>query len=156
MNENEWRTLCEAVGETAWLRDPRFITEQARRDNREALAMLLGALFQQRSAQSWEDLLQAKDVPCVVADGTWPDFLFGDGHGGQDQFTVQFEFPEVGKVTQSGMGVNLLSTPGRIGVPQTLGASTRSILQELGYASQDIDELKQRGVVHWATSDGPV
>jgi crotonobetainyl-CoA:carnitine CoA-transferase CaiB-like acyl-CoA transferase len=46
----------------------------------------------------------------------------------------------------SGTKVALLKTPGRVGAPQTLGASTRKVLAELGYSPDEIEDLRSRGV----------
>ncbi len=147
--DGEWSAFCDAVGQPAWRDDPRFSTKEARQTNGKAIVALLEPLFQERDAQEWEALLQAKDVACALASGRWADFLFDDWDGESAQRTTAFSYPGVGGVLQSGASVNLLSTPGKIGVLEPLGTHTRPILEDLGYSADDIDDLKANNVVNW-------
>jgi len=150
LTEGEWSAFCDAVGRTDLKADPRFATKEARAANREALAAVLEPLFQERTAPEWEGLLQARDVACAVADGTWPDFLFNDWDGGNEQARTTFTYPGMGRIHETGNNVDLRKTPGRVGVCQTLGASTQAVLTELGYTAEGIEDMKQRKVITWA------
>jgi crotonobetainyl-CoA:carnitine CoA-transferase CaiB-like acyl-CoA transferase len=149
LSDGEWSAFCNAVGQPAWRDDPRFGTKEARQANGKAIVALLEPLFQERDAQEWEALLQAKDVACAVASGRWPDFLFDDWDGESAQRTTAFSYPGVGGVIQSGMNVHLLSTPGKVGVLEPLGTHCRPILEDLGYSAGEIDDLKANNVVNW-------
>jgi len=142
----EWEALCRATGRVE-LADPRFEGEDGRSANGAELAEVLGELFAERDAGTWEDELVAAGVPCVRADGTWPDVLFGDRGPGRDQFTVPFDHPGIGRVEQAGAPVDLARTPARIGRPQVVGESTCSVLAELGYSADEIAALQADGVV---------
>ena len=105
-------------------------------------------MLKERTAQEWEELLQAEDVACAVASGAWPDFLLDDWDGRYDQDITTYSYPGlVDCMQQTGMHVDLLETPGKVGVPEPLGASTRAILEELGYGPGQIDALKARNVI---------
>ena len=147
LTDEEWSAFCEAVGRHAWQDDARFGSKEARKANKEALVALLEPLFQERTAREWEELLQARDIACAVASGLWSDFLFDEWDGGNDQYVYTFSYPGVGQVLQTGMNVDLLKTPGEVGVCQPLGASTRAVLAELGYSPEEIEDLKARKVV---------
>ncbi len=47
------------------------------------------------------------------------------------------------------MKVSLLKTPGRIGAPQILGESTREVLAELGYNSDQVEDLRASNLIAW-------
>jgi crotonobetainyl-CoA:carnitine CoA-transferase CaiB-like acyl-CoA transferase len=149
LRDREWSAFCEAVGHPEWRADPRFSTDDERMAHKGELVGLLEPLFRERTAQEWEELLQARDVACAVASGRWPDFLFDDWDGGQPQSIVEYSYPGIGQMRHSGMKVSLLKTPGKIGPPQILGESTRAVLAELGYSSDQIDDLKARNLVAW-------
>ena len=59
-------------------------------------------------------------------------------------------YPVVGAGRQPGQNVELLKTPGTVGVCQMLGASTQALLAEIGYAPAQIEELRDRKIVAWA------
>lgn len=57
--------LCNAIGHPEWLKEPRFATVQARRENWDELMALIGAWTQERSAKECEEFLNAAGVPCT-------------------------------------------------------------------------------------------
>ena len=148
LTDEEWSAFCEAVGHPEWHDDPRFSSKGGRKAHKEALLALLEPLFKERGAQEWEELLQARDVACAVANGAWPDFLLDEWDGRYEQDITTYSYPGlVDCMQQTGMHVDLLKTPGEVGVPEPLGASTRAILEELGYGPDQIDALKARNVI---------
>ncbi|MEE8386007.1 MAG: CoA transferase, partial [Dehalococcoidia bacterium] len=149
LTDGEWSAFSEAVGHPEWRDDPRFSTDEERLAHQGELAGLLEPLFRERTAQEWEELLQARDVACAVASGTWPDFLFDEWDGGCDQYTTTYDYPGVGQVLHTGQSVSLLKTPGRVGVYEPLGAHTKAILTELACSPDEIADLKRKNVVTW-------
>lgn len=144
---DEWGPLCDAMGHPEWRHDPRFDTAAQRMSHDSEIAALLEEAFEGRDAQTWEENLQARDVACVVATGTWPEFLFDAGQTLSSDLMTTFEAPSFGRIEQCGATVTLSATPGRVGAPQKRGESTRRILQDLGYDDVAIEDLVSRGVV---------
>ena len=150
LTDEEWTGLCKAIGHPEWLNDARFRTAEDREANQVSLTSLLEPVFMQRHSAEWEEFLQSRDVPCAAAERTWWEFLFGsDNSAGRPEFTTAYELPGLGQFEQAGMTVNLLKTPGKLGVISPIGSDSRAILTELGYSGDQSDELKSRGVVHW-------
>ena len=63
-NDGQWRRLCPALGLDELALDPRFATNPARVENREALVPLLAARLLQRPAAEWLARLDEAGVPC--------------------------------------------------------------------------------------------
>ncbi len=61
--ERMWKGLCIALGREALAEDPRFLTNDDRFRNRDALWPLLDEAFQQREAKDWVPLLLEQGVP---------------------------------------------------------------------------------------------
>jgi crotonobetainyl-CoA:carnitine CoA-transferase CaiB-like acyl-CoA transferase len=146
----EWSAFCDAAGRSSWKEDQHFKTKESRSAHKEELVALLEPLFKERPARDWEEILQAQNVPCVVASETWSDFVFDAWDGGSDRAITTFTYPGVGAVRQPGQNVDLLKTPGTVGVCQTTGASTPALLAEIGYPPAQIEELRDRKIVAWA------
>jgi crotonobetainyl-CoA:carnitine CoA-transferase CaiB-like acyl-CoA transferase len=149
LTDDEWSAFCQSVGRPGWQDDPRYGSRDGRRAHEAELAASLQSLFMERTAAEWEELLQARDVACAVASGTWPDFLFDGWDGGRGQYTTTYDYPGVGQVLHTGQSVSLLNTPGSVGVYEPLGAHTQAILAELGCSPNEIADLKRRNVVTW-------
>ena len=63
-NPRLWSRFCAAVGAGALEHDPRFATNTARLENRDALNEAIGALFADRTVESLLDALTRAGVPC--------------------------------------------------------------------------------------------
>ena len=80
-----FEALARLVGRGHWLTDTRFATSEARRDNFDAMAAELAALFLERDAADWERDMSQAGIPCgMVALGCgWRRAAAGDSGGGR-------------------------------------------------------------------------
>jgi crotonobetainyl-CoA:carnitine CoA-transferase CaiB-like acyl-CoA transferase len=65
-NDALFRRLCGVFGRPEWVADPRFASNAARVENREALNALIDTLVLARGTQEWVGLLDAAGVPATV------------------------------------------------------------------------------------------
>ena len=63
-NDRLFAKLADVVGHPEWAKDPRYVTNAARVDNKPALLAELDAIFLTRTKGEWIDLLEAGGVPC--------------------------------------------------------------------------------------------
>jgi len=101
-----WERLCQVIGRSELILDPRFATFAERDRNRDELLAILGDAFRKRSVSEWVDALAAAGIPCapvndVVAALEEPQVA--DRHG-----LVSYDHPVLGTVT-------MISTPLRVG-----------------------------------------
>ena len=149
--QDEWEDFCRAVQREDLLADPRFSTAEARRGNDEALITEISAVFAQRTAAEWEELLTRMDVGCVQADEALEgDFYADHPHARANALSVEVEHPFVGKYLRYGGLVEFSLTPGLYRTSIQVGQHTRPLLRELGYGDEEIDDLGSRGIVQWA------
>lgn len=148
--EEEWRSLCKALNREELLKDRRFANAAARLENDEALVEELKKVFVTRNPGEWEELLTAADVACVeVEESGMFNFYSQDPHVAENGFIQPAEGLRIGSYWRYGPVVNLSRTPARVGSGPLRGQHTRSLLQELGYTDERIDELYQKRVVDW-------
>ena len=76
--QDEWEAFCRAVKRDDLLADSRFLTRELRLANDEALIAEIAAIFSQRAAAEWEELLIAADVGCVQADEALEGDFYAD------------------------------------------------------------------------------
>jgi crotonobetainyl-CoA:carnitine CoA-transferase CaiB-like acyl-CoA transferase len=144
-----WHRLYETAD--GWLCVAATTAEQ-----RDALARVVGTAptaaelevgFRARDAAGWWRELDAAGVPCEVArvrTDNWcddPDLL-------ANGWVASYEHPVWGHLEQPGPFVHLASTPGRIDAgPPLIGQHTDEILDELGYTTDEVGALRERGIV---------
>jgi len=153
--DEHWDLLCTAMGLESLDLDERFTTAAARAHNDEALAGLLEGIFRERPAAEWFAVLDAAGVPCEICDPGFALALHDDPQFAQRNWVVSYQHPFVGKLDQIGLPFELSDTPGRIqGPPLVVGQHSREILAELGYSTQQIDQLCAECVLAWSPTEG--
>jgi crotonobetainyl-CoA:carnitine CoA-transferase CaiB-like acyl-CoA transferase len=126
-NDRLFRRTCEVVGEPAWADDPRFITNEARVRNRDALVPMLDDAFAARPAAEWLASLEAAAVPCAPI--LTIDEVFGTPEGSAMVETVEDH--------ARGSSLRLVRNPIRLDgerlatrtPPPTLGQHTDEVLE---------------------------
>jgi formyl-CoA transferase len=144
-NDREWRRLCAEVLEQPGLADdPRFVTNEKRLANREALEPVVEQALAGFTAEEAEARLEAASVAYSrlndVAD------VLGHPQVVQRKRLVDIAVP--------GGRVGVLRAPFNIeGVEEpasaipAVGEHTDTILQELGYSAAEAEDIRARGAV---------
>jgi formyl-CoA transferase len=144
--QEQWEALTEVVGAPHLRDDPRFRERDTRRQNRAALTPLLEERLAERTTAEWVERLNARDVPSgailtlaealsqpQVQHRQGIETLLADGLGELKLFNLSARFDK---------------TPGVLAsAPPRLSADTHSVLEELGYSQEQVDALRQRGIV---------
>ena len=145
-SERQWRRLCEALRLPALVDDPRFATNGARVEHRDELRPLLVARFAARSSAAWLERLDAAEVPCGPINDVAAAFASPQATARGSR--VEMEHPRLGRVDQVGSPFTLSDTPAAIRTPPPLlGEQADEILDELGYASDEIERFRAAGVI---------
>ena len=153
--DHEWAALCKALELGELIADPRFKTDSHRASNGEALASVLAAKFQECTSQEWFDRLDAQGAPCEIPVMNGEKRLLQRPAYVESGLVAEYLHPLWGLLREHGSTVNLSETPGHIrGFAPRSGEHTEEILAELGYASTDVRELVDKGVVYAAPKVG--
>jgi crotonobetainyl-CoA:carnitine CoA-transferase CaiB-like acyl-CoA transferase len=131
----DWPKLCRACGHPEWTADPRFATTEARRQNRELIA-LLDAVFATAPLDAWKLRFAEHDVLYGIVPNTWE--LPGD-----PQMHAAGVFPEI---SDAPVPMRTVTSPLHIeGQPKEParwapgpGQHTSEILREAGYTEAEI------------------
>ena len=144
-NEREWVTFCTSVlGRPEIATDPLFGTQHARRENRDALTLLIEGFFSTMTSAEVAALLERHGI----ANGRLNDPLATWNH---EQFSSRDKWREI--MTENGP-VRALLPPFQftdfeavMGDVPAVGQHTDQILAELGYTAPGIAALHGSGAV---------
>ena len=145
-NDKMWERLCEVLGATDLLEDPRFSTIPKRVENKDTLRGLLESYLTARTTVEWVEVLNRKGIACGPIYTV--DQVFKDNQVLQRQMLSEVEHPIAGRIKMMGFPVKLARTPCRITLPPPpLGHHTKTILGELNFTPEEIEQLRKDGVI---------
>ena len=143
-NQKNWERVIDLIGAPELGDDPRFATNRARMDNRDALTEIMDGHFRRHSTATWLARLEAAGVPAgpvySIAE------MQADPQAIDRGMVTEVVHPVVGMVKTLGLPVTFHGTPGGVARPAPVfGEHTREILAEAGYTSEDIDRFVASG-----------
>jgi crotonobetainyl-CoA:carnitine CoA-transferase CaiB-like acyl-CoA transferase len=146
-NEKHWEGMCQVIGMTSLVTDPRFSTPAARKRNDKELANILTEIFLTTYSNVWALMLIIKGVPAAAAQHI-DNLLKTDAHCQQTGvFEVQ-QHPQHGSVKLQGVVPEFSDTPGKVQRPApVLGQHTGEVLAEIGYSKEQIADFMARKLV---------
>jgi formyl-CoA transferase len=146
-NDIQWQKFCETLGEKGWAKNPRFATNAARVENRDALIELLDTLFAQREAAYWLVEIEAIGIPCASINTI--DRVFAHPQVLARQMLVHVPHPTAGSLPLVGSPLKIPTSPPEIRLPPPLlGQHTEEILRMLlGYDQETIESLRVGKVI---------
>ena len=107
-SEDEWRALCELMGNPDWTREKRFGDIQLRCDNAEELDILIAGWTAGYEPQKLMSMLQAAGVPAAAVSKA--DDLACDPHLAERGFFIDLMHPVLGKLRSDGNPLRLSAT----------------------------------------------
>ena len=146
-SDEEWRRLCQAIGQPDLAQDPRFETIDARRCNQAALDQILSAWTRERDHYGAMHLLQAHGVRAGAVLKAGETIV--DPHLEARGFWDVVDHPDAGTYKQVSTPWRLSRNPRRFTRPApALGEHNRYLLGELlGLSAQEIAALEAEGII---------
>ena len=140
-NDRQFAKLCEQLGASDLLHDPRFVNNGARSGNRKALKQALEQHMATHDGAVLAPQLIRVGVPCGAI--ATVDTVVAHPHTAYRGLLV-----DIGDYRGIGSPVKLSRTPATYRTaPPTLGQDTRAVLEGLGLHAEVIEQLYAAGVV---------
>ena len=148
--EDEWQRMCEALGRSDLLSDPRFADSDARGTNDDALISELASEFARKPALEWESIMTSVDVGCVqTEDRGMYHFFSEDPHVEENGLRVDVEHPRFGPMWRYAPILDFSHTKCVAGAGILRGQHTIPILKELGYTESEIHDMRAKKALDW-------
>ena len=142
-----WRRLATLMGTPELGEDERFASHHARGENEDLLDEIIGEWAKRHTAEELDRIVNEAGVVCApVYDAA---DIYEDPYFRERELLVEYEDEVHGPISAQGIVPKLSSTPGRVrqAARWTVGADTESVLHELGVEGEELDALREAGVV---------
>jgi crotonobetainyl-CoA:carnitine CoA-transferase CaiB-like acyl-CoA transferase len=141
-----WPALCNALGRPELIDDPRFVDPERRRENFRELIAIYDEAFAGLTWEQWDAKIHEYDlISCRVNSLT---DLASDEQIVVNEYMQKLPHPELGEWWYVPTPVHYEKTPISIrSAAPHLGENTDEILGGLGYADEQIRDLREREVV---------
>ncbi|HKK30271.1 MAG TPA: CoA transferase [Alphaproteobacteria bacterium] len=140
--EKFWPILCDAIGRPEWVEE--FPDFAARLQNRDRLTELLDDALLARTTAEWMEVFGGRVPASPVNDiGQALDNPFTRSTGQ----LVRYQAPDGTEVGSTGSAIRVPSFPPLANPAPALAADQADVFAELGLTPDDIEELRQQGVL---------
>jgi crotonobetainyl-CoA:carnitine CoA-transferase CaiB-like acyl-CoA transferase len=141
-----WDRFCEAIERPEWKEKPEWKTRQGRSQDRAAINAAIAEVTRTKPAAHWIALFEDAGIPCGPIYTI--DQVFADPQVKHLGMARKMHSPTVGEteVVASAINISGFSKDIRTPTPEA-GASTEEVLRDLGYAAQDIQAMREQGVI---------
>lgn len=142
-----WATFCEAVGIKHLEKDPKFENFEVRRQNSEELISILEKIFLTRTLPEWLQHFESQKELVYTPVQSIPE-LPADPQVIANEYIIDFDHPVYGMIKVLGFPYKFSRTPASVkGAAPEFGQHTEEVLLEMGYAWEDIIQLKDEKVI---------
>ena len=141
-----WPKVCKALGIEHHQDDPRFNSIEARGKNAKELVHILDEVFATKTRDEWSNILQEEG--CIFTPVQTPLEVSNDEQALANQYFIDVDHPDWGKIKMTGFPWDFSETPAswRCKAPE-FGQHNKEILSELGFSEDDIEKLREDGVI---------
>jgi formyl-CoA transferase len=145
-NDNLWRKFCAVAGLTPIVDDPKYRTNADRVEHRAETVQYVQAAIATRTVEHWNAALNEVGIPCSPINTLAQ--LLAHPHTKANKLIRQYEHAAAGRLNCVGHPVTFVGEERSAGLPPPmLGQHTEEILQEMGFSTAQIAELRRQEVV---------
>ena len=140
-----WRALCGLVGLPDLAEDPEYDSVRKRAEHAAEIVPRIRAVLLARTALEWEEIFGERVPNCAVRP---IEDMFDYPQVLAEQLANRFDHPSVGSYRGLANPIKFgACDPAKPFAAPTLGQHTEAILRECGYSKDEIEKLRNTGVI---------
>jgi len=144
--ETIWKRFVEAVDKGEWLEMDEFKNAKERLKNRDYLNKLITEVTITKTSDEWVEKLEKVGVPCGPINSI--DKVFDDPQVKHLGIAQSIDTIPFGQTQLVGKPFNLSRSPSIMKQrPPEKGEHNEDVLLDLGYSSEELDELKSKNII---------
>ena len=144
--ETIWKRFAEAVDKGEWLEMDEFKNAKERLKNRDYLNNLIEEVTITKTSDEWVEKLEKVGVPCGPINSI--DKVFADPQVKHLGIAQSIDTIPFGQTQLVGQPFNLSRSPSIMKQrPPEKGEHNEDVLLDLGYSSEELDELKSKNII---------
>ena len=144
--ETIWKRFVEAVDKGEWLEMDEFKNAKERLKNRDYLNKLIEEVTITKTSDEWVEKLEKVGVPCGPINSI--DKVFDDPQVKHLGIAQSIDTIPFGQTELVGQPFNLSRSPSIMKQrPPEKGEHNEDVLLDLGYSSEELDELKSKNII---------
>lgn len=138
--------FCRAIGQPSLMEDPRFATEEARKNHSRELIEICDDALATKTRDEWMEIF--KEHGLMFGPVHHVGEVISDPQALVNEYVTEFKHPRHGKMMLPAYPVHFSAARAGMDKPAPeLGEHTDVVLQELGFTDKDICELKEDKIV---------
>lgn len=147
-NDAQYARFCAFAGAPELIKDPRFLTNKDRVNNRAEIYALLPAITKRKTSKEWLEGLAGLGVPAGAVNDLAEVFTDPQIQAREMKITLPYVDSQTGTVDLIGNPIKMSETPVSYRrPPPTMGQHTDEVLQDLGLSEAEMAKLRQKGVI---------
>lgn len=145
-SQHYWPSFCTAIERQDLEENPAFATQETRSDNAADLVSIIERVFLTKTYEQWMDILSRNRL--IWSPVKTPIEVTEDEQAIANEFYSEWDHPTCGKIKLLNNPIKLSKSPAmnRCRAPE-LSEHTEEILEELGYSSADIKQMRENNII---------
>jgi formyl-CoA transferase len=141
-----WTRFAETIGHPEWATKPEWSSQKGRSDDRRAINAAIAEVTRHKPSAHWIELFEEAGIPCGPINTI--DRVFADPQVQHLKMATPVTHPRLGEISLVNSPLNLSDVPKGIRTPcPAAGQDTDAVMAELGYSTEQIAELRARGII---------
>lgn len=145
-NDEQWEKFCETLEAESLLEEEKYSTNELRMKHVEQLTEDIEAVLANHGMHEVEQSMEQAGL--AVSHVMDIKEALDDDHLKSRNMVIEVNDPGVGPIKLVGNPIKLSGSTPITDIPSPLlGANTKEVLEEIGYTEEDIDKLREEGVI---------